>query len=573
MRYIISTMRNKAPTILIATMLAVCLTGCSDLQNDDGASISYTEYSFSDLSQTFTLETENPTIFAYYLDEGNVPYVSVLDVLDELQGIFYDFSYVTSTMSNRLTITRGNYECVINWKDNTLTTSGYSFYYFIKSVSTVNYSHHLKTSSGKASKENELVLNLSDYGMDILSWKGLTLLPFAVFNSLFCSLGGYNIFFNGTGFYGASGESWVNDTEQYDTIKNGAFANTECPDDIREYTVNHFAWFMDSFYGLKSLYEIDTFKGQVTDEWYSNDPSVFTEAYYEYFFGTLDEGHTGINCPSVYADPEASYRSSNYYGERRTSIYSTRTELSAAQTEAFPEGKPIVEIPDEGDTAIIHFDSFSTMDISEVDESDPDSVLSAASSDTYYAFRYAMSQITNELKIKNVVVDLSTNGGGNTGALFRALGFLTNQDVLSATYNSLTKQYAIYYQSIDTNGDGAYDEKDGYPEYNWYVLTSNYTYSAANIFASTVKNMGIATTIGETSGGGMCSVMSTSLGDGTFFRFSSPNSYRYMTYNSGTEEYTFTQIETGVEPDHQLDRSKFYDLDAINEFVDGLGEV
>ena len=94
---------------------------------------------------------------------------------------------------------------------------------------------------------------------------------------------------------------------------------------------------------------------------------------------------------------------------------------------------------------------------------------------------------------------------------------------------------------VDTNLDGNFNDGDGYIDYNWGVLTSNYTYSAANMLASIIKNQNICKLYGEKSGGGMCAVTPIVLGDASTVYIS--GTLAFVTKNSnGSYKY----LEAGV---------------------------
>jgi len=86
-----------------------------------------------------------------------------------------------------------------------------------------------------------------------------------------------------------------------------------------------------------------------------------------------------------------------------------------------------------------------------------------------------------------------------------------NKNVKYAKYGTLTGEFRKDYYAIDFDNDGSYIDDDAYDSYNWNLLVYSNTFSAANAMTSICKNMGIATILGETSGGGMCSVMPCSL--------------------------------------------------------------
>ena len=108
--------------------------------------------------------------------------------------------------------------------------------------------------------------------------------------------------------------------------------------------------------------------------------------------------------------------------------------------------------------------------------------------------------------IKNVVLDLSQNGGGVVAALLKVLGFVSNDDITYRIYDTLADSTTSVKFRVDINADDDYSDLDAYTNYNWYVLAGVNTYSAANTFVGMSKELGVKS-IGQKSGGGMCSVL------------------------------------------------------------------
>lgn len=158
------------------------------------------------------------------------------------------------------------------------------------------------------------------------------------------------------------------------------------------------------------------------------------------------------------------------------------------------------------------------------------------------------------------------------GAMYSAVGFLTNDNIKLPSYNTLTEEFRLDYYAIDSDNDGDYKDNDAYTQYNWYILTSLNTFSAANYFTSVAKNMGIATIIGEKTGGGMCSVMPCVLLDGTTFKISSDNSLRYHYYDDESNQNIYYEIESGIAPDYEIDRENFYNLPYLDEFIASINK-
>lgn len=162
----------------------------------------------------------------------------------------------------------------------------------------------------------------------------------------------------------------------------------------------------------------------------------------------------------------------------------------------------------------------------------------------------------------NAMMDLTWNTGGNVGALYRVLGFITDQPFVTA--------------SIDGDTDGAsssYVYIDGVPVYahlNWALLTSPLTFSAANSMANIFKMNNLGTIIGLTSGGGASSITPILLPSGTSFTMSS-NNVGATRLGDGTDEnpYIYVNTEFGIVPDIEITVEEIYDesvlLTAFNQ--------
>ena len=143
------------------------------------------------------------------------------------------------------------------------------------------------------------------------------------------------------------------------------------------------------------------------------------------------------------------------------------------------------------------------------------------------------------------------------------LGFLSKHVDLTM-YSPLTKLTANLSYKVDTNLDGKYDDNDSYEgKYNFYVLTSNYSFSCANLFPQICKEMGIAKIIGEQSGGGACVVYYSATPDGKTYRISS-------NMRDGDPTNPVRHNDLGIPVDYSLSRDYFYDDTYLDEFVNGL---
>ena len=114
--------------------------------------------------------------------------------------------------------------------------------------------------------------------------------------------------------------------------------------------------------------------------------------------------------------------------------------------------------------------------------------------------------------IKNVILDLSCNGGGSSDVLMMILGLTTGQNQLYGK-NILTGQSIRVTYESDNNFDGVFDEKDKEErfDFNYGVLTTRQAFSCGNLCPIIMREGG-AVVIGEpTSGGGCCIQVGTDI--------------------------------------------------------------
>jgi len=154
--------------------------------------------------------------------------------------------------------------------------------------------------------------------------------------------------------------------------------------------------------------------------------------------------------------------------------------------------------------------------------------------------------------LDNVMLDLTWNTGGNVGALYRVVGFVTSEPFMVSRISGASGSESSSFVIID-----------GVPSYghlNWALLTSPLTFSAANSMATIFKANNLGTVIGLKSGGGASSITPILLPSGTSFTMSS-NSINATRSGSGTEEdpYIYENNEYGIEPDILIDIEKLYD--------------
>lgn len=580
---------KKGLRTLSIGVLFTTLTGCSFVQrilpenesqisivpeNDDDKSFTARNVPFTNLTSEYEIKSDALTL--YFLDSGSVPYVSVMEFIRKLDGFFdcgenlrYQF-YPQSNFLGLYSYYNGNQQSYVQfqWDNNRVWVSDMSFFSSItKSTADTNFKSYHKTVDYYSSGKKSVAFRLGSYYFDICYFEKKCLLPLTIMNLLFCSSNHYNIFYNGETLYGYYGE--INKyVSNYSKIFTTSLNGQNCPDDVRKASVNGLLFTLDYFYGLKNYKGIDSFKNYIGKEslnkLWSNDPTVNREAYTNILYTKLDDLHTRIDSSSMYLDQSVDTSLTwDQLGDFTKNFYTVDGQLEAQRKSAFPNGVQPVRYSE--DTAIITLDSFKTAASSDIYDSYGNLKSDAWRKDTYYFMRHCMADIGSHSEIKDVLIDLSQNGGGNIGAMERCLGFLTDNTLMFSLLDYLDDEYTSYYYKIDTDGDGYYDN-DAYDQYRWTILSSINTFSAANSFTSDAKHQSIARVIGQRSGGGMCPIMSTVLADGTAITISSSSTIRYVTQENGKNVYH--AIENGVKPNLEIPYSDFYDNSKLVSYID-----
>ena len=107
-----------------------------------------------------------------------------------------------------------------------------------------------------------------------------------------------------------------------------------------------------------------------------------------------------------------------------------------------------------------------------------------------------------------LIIDLRDNGGGSPEMIAYLSGYLFDETVhLNSFYNRPTDDTSQTWSRDDVAGDRYGESKPV------YVLTSHYTFSAAEEFTYNLKSMKRATIVGETTGGGAHPVMPVGVGE------------------------------------------------------------
>lgn len=296
------------------------------------------------------------------------------------------------------------------------------------------------------------------------------------------------------------------------------------------------------------------FKAGLGFDLLSTDTATYDAALAKFLMGYIDDGHTVYHEPSMYQSYASisQYKelASSFAGPRDKALGDTRKARMADREAA--KGKKGVFYVNDGNAdkmAVIVFDNFlqgnpgNLTDLEDI-----------AGANTYWFLTKAFEDIAAHPTVKNVVIDLSCNGGGVIQQCMLALCFLRDtNDFFLAEKNHLDNSVAKFYYSIDT-GSATSLKKN----YNFYVLTSGYSFSCGNFFPAICHYQLGVPIVGQKSGGGGGVVKPTQTSDGALFQTSASAEMCAIDANGN-----YVCIDAGVPVDHEVPYDKFYSGTSI----------
>ena len=337
----------------------------------------------------------------------------------------------------------------------------------------------------------------------------------------------------------------------------------ERSDALAEYSYNELCLALDTFYGLKEVHDISSFRQlfwQIgLDEVLSgNDAMDADNALKMVIDYYLDDLHSVFNEYSYLAGLNPIPNSTGFSNRK---LDAHGKEYRDARNAAYPDGW--MKYEEVGNTAYITFDTFDSNYYGRgyYAAKEEGNMLD----DTVALIIYAHEQITRENSpIENVVLDLSNNTGGAVDAAVVVLGWFLG-DAPFSVKNMATGAMSNAVYRADINLDHTYDEKDTVADKHLYCLVSPVSFSCGNLVPAALKASENVTLIGRTTGGGSCVVQPMSTAYGTVFQISSCNRMSFLKNGS------FYDIDQGVAPDYYVDDiANLYNREAMTNFINGL---
>jgi C-terminal processing protease CtpA/Prc len=198
-------------------------------------------------------------------------------------------------------------------------------------------------------------------------------------------------------------------------------------------------------------------------------------------------------------------------------------------------------------------------------------------------FLDALQKAAADPEVKNLIIDISANGGGSADVVVAMTSLILGKSYISQE-NTLTGQHALVEYEVDRNFNGVFDEADADVRYdlNFAVLTSGMSFSCGNLFPSILKDGGVPV-MGATSGGGACAIQAMCTADGFCFQISS--------FRARLSSLDGQNIDAGITPDLPIpaegtveismetpdggeqaipvkDMTKFFDIDYLRSLLE-----
>ena len=463
-------------------------------------------------------------------------------------------------------------------------------------------------------------LDFGAYGIDLhADGKGAVYFPFATLADMYSDLFYHHAGFNGEKVVANTSVNEVSLAEIDPDYNAPLLAKTARPADLVDFNYKELCFAMDHFYGYPGRVQYnEVLKEKGLDKTLEEDiecgPAIkkllLSDRLADYMVGMVGllgvyfDGHTSMDITGnaiqkgdreKYAELYAEYGAAAAANEAVTtfamsslggmmSMIVDNQAIASLRPQSYGEGVTYVK---KGDTAVCIFDSFN--DLNEeawnnyYDGKGPMPTLENTEEDDMVIFLDALQKAAADPEVKNLIIDISANGGGSADIVMAMTSLILGKSYISQD-NPLTGQHSLVEYEVDRNFDGVFDEADAKVHYdlNFAVLTSGMSFSCGNLFPSILKDNGVPV-MGATSGGGACAIQAMCTADGFCFQISSFRA-RLNTLDGqnidagvipdlpiptdGTVEIPVQIPGAGEEPVPVKDMTKFFDIDYLRSLLE-----
>ena len=546
---------------------------------------------------------DNKKIPLYYMNGSDVPYFEITDMVSVYKTILKqcgkpEFDLEVKKEGDKVTLTRENgFFSVLDFEDDTIFFWDYDGFFtssrtktlldlIMPIYETTDFTFMLKTLASNERTGNTVTLDAGDYDIDFVRRGSKYYIPVQTFSDIFLSSCGAGVALYNTHsliFYLDGIESLYNNTTgKYSKLgqvyygKDGKYATGKVSETMSEFSVNEFCFAMDTLYGLKNEHNINSFKEVIVQRdtglnMYSTNAKKIDRELWNLIYQNVDDIHSRYALSSYASGADYKWKLYEKYGQgyARDFIFAFDEELKEFRKKYNPDLKIYEE---HGDTAYITFDGFD-FNIANIGDLFGDELGKSNNitldkvHDTIGLISYSVQQILRkDSPIKNVVLDLSLNGGGAVDAAAYVVAAFLGKASFSVE-NALSGSRITNDYMCDINFDTKFDinETLAGKGLNLYCLTTKASFSCGNLVPCIFKEDPHVSIIGQKSGGGACTVGTISTATGTVLDISSNTRLSYIKNGS------FYNVDLGAEPDISITKLEhLFDREWLTKYIDDL---
>ena len=581
-------MKHKLLALTILPTIALCILGCDKSRPTDEKTLSV--YNLDKYVDSLSGCKAGEIKARFNKDQGYVPYLS-LKQYASLYDSHYDAD-VSSSVSKKgdlvsWTVIKDNsiyFMTQIDFKNKEVVTAGDLSATFKmdddpRDTASLYYGNYTEYDSVLLGPSYYSHYSFANQDIDYFSYMGDYYLPLSFYDITYSGDTSLYFFYN----YKAIYSSVTVDTfyeKAYERIGNTYCVISEmmahthdktAPSYVVNLNSNLFLYVLDNFYGLKDYKQMESAEKYCKsigtyDNLFKADGAIRSQAYAE-TLDRLDDNHTALVAGSYAWGGQSIVQ--RQYGTGCIARSNLRGILNekrqALASRAYVTGDLTIISSDEK-TALFMFDSFIYGSSEEVFNKDGSIKDTAKKYDSYFNLLDLFQRMKRTGTVENIVLDMSTNGGGVLGVLMKLLPLISKNNTGSLYYlEAGSQQVGIATTQVDSDGNGVFNTDDCYgDDFNIYLLTSDCSFSCGNAFPCLAQKFGSAKVIGQKSGGGECAVGIHFLPNGEYVYHSSNLHLGY--YDSKTE--IFTGFEDGAQPDIVIDNyNDFYNADRLSSLI------
>ena len=579
------TFKKRVFTAAAAAVFAVSVLPFAAFADDEPAAYSKKAVT----TYLYSMEKSEQLECLFNSDLPEMPYIEFEAYADRI----YTEDFKTTANGDVYTIKGNNMTFVADTAKDTLTVDGFDLNFDANVVvveqSTVS-DYACNTGDSMKGEKKTAVLDLSKYGIDIVGEDGKLYFPLTTLSDLFsptylaAEYVGGNLYFLKTMMVSQDDDGYFDRTP--------IFQQTERSQAMADYTYNELCFLMDNIYGKPpkcALAASIAEKGfDKTLDTYSDlsrkaKKYLLSTSRAKFYMGVTllsdmmgDGGHT-IFLAGFGMDK---------FGE---SADFSDTPLMKAFGDIMDEDPDVVDImaklimsPDVSDD-VKEARKAKLKGAKLVKQWDDKAAFYVKGETAFFTFDLFENSVVKDFKwsldyaaqkgLKNFVIDLSANGGGDEDVAHYINAIIANKKNKSNVYNSLLRSSMtgnVFEEeyTLDLDLDGKFDDADKNVcyDFNFAVLTSQVSFSCGNLTPCIAQQDGILV-LGETSGGGCCMVTKNYFADSENFSLSNVKTLLRQDLtdvDSGAKVvYDLTKKAT----DGSTDYSGLYDFDKLEECI------